>query len=248
MLGIVISCGSFEEFVPYQLRNIETFVKVPFRLVFVDNTNAGFQHTYQYDVVRNSDIHDSPSGRHTTSVNIGLAYLWDSCESFLVFDNDMIFLSEWNEPQEDIYYEHTQRGNWAYCWLNLLYFKKKSTSSPKLYFHTCEETYERTDSGGTTGLWLRDSTLTKQRLTYISDVDTRKKAFPEYVLPFYEVCQKHNVEVWFDLYDFNGTSIFHFRAMSNYCGYTEAFMKEKTALIFQAMNQFFLFPGKNLRK
>lgn len=244
MLGIILSYHSFFEFLPYQIRNIRKYVSVPHRIYIVDNSDVCDVRRlqtilnlcpYPYGYIRNPDVNNSPSGRHMTSVNLGLDVAWKDCDSFLIFDNDMIFLSEWHEPQEDLYYEHCQRGNWEYCWQNLLYMKKKSETPFVFTYYRCPETGEGTDSGGNTGLLLRNPTITKQRLRYISEGKEREQYLSEYQIPFHMLCKEYGHHWWFDVYDFNKTLIFHFRAMSNYPQFEESFMEKKKKLILSTM-------------
>jgi hypothetical protein len=243
MLGIIVSFHSFKEFLYLQIDNIQKFVKIPYHVYVVDNSQDGELQGLWFpstSILRNADRFDSPSGRHQSSVNMGIAAAWGNPEikDCLIFDNDMIFLTEWNPPYADLVYEPCKRGNWEYCWLNLLYLKKFQSSPFVFQFANCPETNERTDSGGSSGFLLRNPSLDKRTIRYISDTPEREMFLPWYQTEFKDLCNQYNLPWWFDVYSFNGTKIFHFRAMSNYTNYPEEFMNKKRNLVLRAVSRF----------
>ena len=236
MLGIIISYHSFFEFLPHQLLNIEKYVKVPHKVYIVDNCNTQQSLSGNFTYIRNPILIPNPSLRHQLSVNFGLQAAWAECDSFLVFDNDMIFLTEWKEPDEQLYFEMVSRGEWAYCWLNLMYFKKLWEKPFWFDYYKCPKTGEGTDSGGNSGLLLLDESINKRQLRYINRFNTeRKKYLPEFQIPYKQLCEEYGLFWWFDVYDFNNTIIFHYRAMSNYDNKPEEFMRRKKELILSTI-------------
>jgi hypothetical protein len=236
MLGIIISYHSFFEFLPHQLENIKKYVKVPYTVYIVDNCQQQQTISGSFVYLRNPLLINHPSLRHQESVNMGLQAAWNSCDSFLIFDNDMIFLSEWNEPKEDMMYELVSRGEWEYCWQNILYLKKKWDKPFVFSFYKCPKTGEQTDSGGNSGLLLRDKSITKRKLRYVYKFDTeRESCLPSFQIPYKQLCDEYKTFWWFDVYDFNSTLIFHYRAMSNYCNLPVDFLNKKKQLILSTI-------------
>ena len=107
MVGILIPYASFYEFLQLQLQNIELFVRCPHKVYTIQST-----------------VHSSPSVGHMNNLNALLDQAWDECDSFLFFDNDMIFLQHFDEPKEDCWFLPQERNGFTYAWPNLMYFKK----------------------------------------------------------------------------------------------------------------------------
>jgi hypothetical protein len=157
---------------------------------------------------------------------MGLQKAWDNCSSFLLFDNDMILIDDFRLPSIPFYVEQ-QRGNWKYGWLNLMYFKKHPTLQ-SFDFAKCPDTGERTDSGGSFGNFLRSGKVCAQIQTLaFPDYSFWKEYQEEYI----SLCIRHGVACWYDIFSMNGTRVLHFRALSNWTKYPEAFQQEKKALI-----------------
>jgi len=150
MLGIILTYFSCPEFLPYQLKNFKKFIKAPYKVLIVDDSQDGLQFSDLRDVcycrTPNKNNYYGPSGRHQNAVNIGLeiASKIMDCTDFLIFDNDMIFLSDFNLPTES-WGLHQKRGNLDYTWMNLIFLKNKTHYFD---FARCPDTGEGTDSGG----------------------------------------------------------------------------------------------------
>ena len=139
MLGIIITYFSCPEFLPFQLISFKKFMKTPYKVLVVDDSEQGLRtHTKINDY--------GPSGRHQDAVNYGIdvASKLLECTDFLIFDNDMIFLTDFNLPSES-WYLPQQRGRLEYSWMNLIYLKNQTH---RFDFAQCSITGERTDSGG----------------------------------------------------------------------------------------------------
>ncbi len=157
---------------------------------------------------------------------MGLQKAWDSCNSFLLFDNDMILIDDFRPPSIPFYVEQ-QRGNWKYGWLNLLFFKKHEDLR-WFDFAICPDTGERTDSGGSFGKYLRSGKVCAQiQCIKIPDYSFWK----DYQVEYFSLCNRYGIGCWYDIFSMNGTRVLHFRALSNWTKYPEEFQKEKKALI-----------------
>ena len=239
MLAIIICYHSFFEFLPYQLLNLHQFVKCPYRVYIIDNSNKGHAselHFLPFPItyVRSPIINSNPSDRHQQSLNIGLRAAWNDNDSFLFFDNDMIFLNDFHEPDCDLAYTPTFRGKWNYCWLNLMYFKKFQDNPLTFGFYNCPITGENTDSGGNTGLLLLKDNLKKIKITDVLHPVRKENALPTYQINYKNLCDKYRIEPGFDLFDVEGTEIFHFRALSNYLNHPDEFLSAKKKLIIES--------------
>lgn len=227
MLGIIITYHSFFEFLPYQIANLKKHIRVPFKIYVVDNSlipGKKFDGDVEY-LFCNRATH--PSDRHQTAVNQGLHHAWNSCDSFLLFDNDMIFLDDWTPPSV-CQYVPQQRGTIVYGWLNLLFFWKDERLR-SFDFAKCYITGERTDSGGSFGHFLRDGGKTEK----IATLENRKEYFPEYIDAYERLCAKHKIGVWYDVFSINGSKVFHFRALSNWTKYPHEFNEAKKQLVLE---------------
>jgi hypothetical protein len=230
MLGIILTYHSFFEFLPYQVQNLKKHIPVPFKIYLVDNSLLSGQ-KYSGDVVYIYSLIDgSPSQRHQQSVNLGLARAWNECDSFLILDNDMIFLSDWTPPPICQYHPQ-KRGNLVYAWLNLLYFPKDDRLN-YFDFANCPDTRARTDSGGSFAWYLRSGGSAQT----IDMLPMSSAWFPQYSKAYEELCTRHEVRAWYDIFRINNSIIFHFRALSNWTKYPEAFQREKKELILTTLN------------
>ena len=149
MLGIIITYFSCPEFLPFQLRSFKKFMKTPYKVLVVDDSEQGLNFDLgDASYIRtHTKINDyGPSGRHQDAVNYGIdvASKLLECTDFLIFDNDMIFLTDFNLPSES-WYLPQQRGRLEYSWMNLIYLKNQTY---RFDFAQCSITGERTDSGG----------------------------------------------------------------------------------------------------
>jgi hypothetical protein len=121
----------------------------PYKVLVVDDSEEGLQFPggeYAYITTPSKNNCFGASGRHQTAVNFGIdvASKRLECTDFLVFDNDMIFLSPFNLPT-DSWYLPQQRGLLEYSWMNLIFLKDKEH---KFDFAICSVTGLRSDSGG----------------------------------------------------------------------------------------------------
>lgn len=238
MLGIIITYASFHEFLPFQLKNIAKYVKQPYTVFVVNNSQKQFpvfETANNVVIIPFPFITANPSHNHQMGINMGLRVAWEHCSCFLLFDNDMIFLSEWKEPKEQLYYELQTTSGVQHCWMNIMYLKKFQSTPFEFKFYQNPDTKEWSDSGGSTTLWLKDSSLDKKQLRYISIGPERDLYFQEYQCYYEALCDEYKLHRWCDLYDFNGTLIFHYRAMSNYCRLPESFMQKKKQLILETV-------------
>jgi len=233
MLGIIIPYHSFFEFLEFQIPNLQKHIQVPFRVYIVDNS---LENTIKYHGKYLEQIKyffcfakGSPSHRHQETVNLGLSLAWEHCDAFLIFDNDMIFLNNWTPPP-CVAYHPQRRGTLEYGWLNLFYFPKMECFHT-IDFANCPVTRERTDSGGSIGLHL-PSIKNKMVINYSEPIDPY---FPEYCEKYRALAKQYNVGPWMDVFSFNGTDIFHFRALSNWTKYPEEFQLAKKKLILDTM-------------
>lgn len=209
MLGILICYASFHSFEPLQRANIQRFVKCPHKVYILKTTPYG----------------GGASHGHQLNLNTLLDQAWEECDSFLFFDNDMIFLSDFHEPNEKCWYYPQTRDNeypWGrgieYAWPNLFYFKKDALLR-QIWFE------EGTDSGGSTWKYLK-ATVEKQQM--FPDLEN---GLEEYRKQIKQLGEKYGIGVWAELYTLNGCSIFHFRAMSNWANYPLDYMSKKEMLI-----------------
>jgi len=227
MLGVILTYHSFFEFLPHQIENLKRHIQVPFQIYVVDNSlipGKKFDGDVEY-LFCNRATH--PSDRHQTAVNQGLCEAWNSCDSFLLFDNDMIFLDDWTPPSV-CQYVPQRRGQWNYAWLNLLFFPR-DMRLVSFDFAKCGITGERTDSGGSFGNYLCSGGKAEQILT----LENRKEVFPEYIDAYERLCSKHQVSCWYDIFSINGSKVFHFRALSNWTKYPHEFNEDKKKLILE---------------
>lgn len=239
MLAIIICYHSFFEFLPFQLLNLKQFVKTPFRVYLVDNSRQNGLPDCQHlplpiTYIRCPIFDNSPSGRHQAAVNLGLHVAWPDNDSFLLMDNDMIFLSSFTEPKYDLCYTPTFRGKWNYCWMNLFYCKKILANPIVFGFHKCPETGEMTDSGGTSGFLLMREDITKQKIEDVLHPVRKENALPSYQEAYKKLCDTYGIDAGYDLFDIEGTEIFHFRALSNYLNHPEEFLSQKKKLILES--------------
>ena len=233
MLGVLLTYHSFFEFMPIQLENLKKHIKVPFKIYIIDNSlvNTVKYHGKYLEQIKYlfCFTQGSPSHRHQEAINMGLSLAWNDCDAFLLFDNDMIFLDDWTPPPL-CQYVPQRRGSLEYAWLNLLYFPKDEALR-RFDFANCVQTRERTDSGGSFGFFLRNG----GKAETIATLENRKEYFPDYIEAYEALCKRHNVGVWYDTFRMNGANVFHFRALSNWTKYPEAFQEEKKKLILQSL-------------
>lgn len=200
MLGILICYASFHSFESLQLQNIKRFVKCPHKVFILKTT-----------------VSPDPSTGHQTNLNTLLNEAWDECDSFLFFDNDMIFLNDFHEPEEDCWYWSQEREGFEYAWPNLLYFKKHDLMK-RIWFEN------NSDSGGSTWRYLKETANKK-----IMSLDGG--GMEEYQEQVIALGKKHGVGNCSERYWLNGCPIFHFRAMSNWTKYPIDYIQKKEMLI-----------------
>lgn len=240
MLGILVCWHSFFEFFDFHLKNLNKFVKIPHRIYVLDNSSETPQlkSDIPFIYVKNTDTSKDPSTRHMRTLEMGLRRAWNECDSFFIFDNDMIFCKEWTEePQEDLVYVPTHRGTWWYCWLNLMYFKKFQESPPTFSTWNCPISGEMTDSGGNTGHWLNDEKLKKKEIKIIFDEWRQIEVLPTYRERLQKICEDHKILFEAELYEMEGIPLFHFVKMSNYMKYPQAYLQKKKDLILDVVRE-----------
>jgi hypothetical protein len=227
MLAVILTYQSFFEFLPLQIQNLKKHIKVPFKIYVVDNSlspGKKFDGDVEY-LFCNRATH--PSDRHQTAVNQALCVAWNSCNSFLLFDNDMIFLDDWSPPSL-CQYVPQQRGNLPYGWLNLLFFWKDERLQ-SFDFAVCPSTKERTDSGGSFSVFLQSGGKAECILT----LKNHNKYFPEYIDAYEKLCATYKVSCWYDVFSINSSLVFHFRGISNWMKYPHEFNESKKRLILE---------------
>jgi hypothetical protein len=217
MLGIVITYFNFGEFIPKQLANLKKHVKVPYKVFIVDDSNDGLIMSLPLSeavVLRNPVRVGNPSTRHQNAVNVGMSLAKIFCDRFLIFDNDMIFLTDlFHEPTTSMYMPMVSIIKGKKCifpWLNLLY------TTQYHYF----EFKDGSDSGGS---------FPTEGAEQIKNTTCDYDFIPAYKA----LCEKYNIAPYYDVLDINGAIVFHFRAMSNYTQFPEEFMEEKRQLIMR---------------
>ena len=215
MLAIVITYFNFAEFLPKQIENIKKHVKVPYKIFVVDDSNDGLNLTPTGAVIiRQRFQYGNPSNRHQNAVNLGMNVAKLFCDRFLIFDNDMIFLTDlYHEPETNMYLPIVSIINGkpaVHPWLNLLYTKQ---------YHVFEFK-DGSDSGGN---------FPTEGASKIKNTTCEYDFIPAYKA----LCEKHSIAPYYDVLDMNGAIVFHFRAMSNYTGLPEEFMEEKRQLIMR---------------
>lgn len=200
MLGILICYASFHSFESLQRANIQRFVKCPHRIYILKTT-----------------VSADPSTGHQINLNTLLANAWEECDSFLLFDNDMLFLDEFQEPTEECWYWSQERNGFEYAWPNLLYFKKHDLMN-RIWFEN------DSDSGGSTWKYLQEA-QTKRKITL------DKEGMEDYQEQLETLGKKYGIGNWSERYWLNGCPIFHFRAMSNWTKYPIDYLTKKEMLI-----------------
>ena len=206
MLGILICYASFHEFETYQKKNLERFVKCPCKVYIL-----------------HSEKHPDPSTGHQINLNCLLNEAWNECDSFLLFDNDMILLTDFHEPEESCWYLPQVREGYEYAWPNLLYFKKHELMQ-RIWFEN------NSDSGGSTWRYL-EATTNKRTI----EADT--EGLEEYQEKITALGKQHGIGNWFERYILNGCQIFHFRALSNWTKYPHEYQEGKKALILETVKK-----------
>ena len=152
MLGIIVTYFSCPEFLPTQLMSFKKFVMTPYRVIVVDDSENGLASElcggdYAYIATPKPKFNFfGPSGRHQGAVNFGIytASKHLGCTDFLIFDNDMLFLSPFNLPT-DSWYLPQPNGTLIGSWMNLLFLKDKVHM---FNFARCPVTGAGSDSGG----------------------------------------------------------------------------------------------------
>ena len=246
MLGILIPYHSFFEILNFQINNIRHFVKVEHRILIIDDSdnevyslqtmceelNVEF---WKISPHQHKLFGNHPSARHQHALNTGIEMLNDSCRHILIFDNDMVF----TEPfapllKNEIWYVPQKRGEVNYPWLNLFFFPAKEFTS--FDFATCPVTGETTDPGGNLAGHLQDQAA--ERCHLIKQEWSSTTYFLEYQQKYRELCEHYCITPWFDIFHFLGTSIFHFRGLSNWQGHPEEFLAAKKRLILEELTLF----------
>jgi hypothetical protein len=246
MLGILIPYHSFFELCPFQIRNIRHFVKVPHKILIVDDSDLEVsplgKMCEELDVLywkiapsQHNLFGDHPSARHQHALNLGVDLLRDSCTHLLIFDNDMIFMNEFT-PKLDasLWYVPNVRGTLTYPWLNLFLFSTKEAIH-EFEFATCPHTGETTDPGGNLAGYLlqRNDDCHSIVQTWES-----KDFLVEWQKKYKQLCEQYQIQPWYDIFHFLDTTVFHFRGLSNWQKHSPEFLQAKKALILEAVSMF----------
>lgn len=246
MLGIIIPYHSFFELCPFQIKNIRRFVKVQSTILIVDDSDLEDSPLsriceelevlyWKVPPAQHQLFGENPSARHQHAVNTGLEILRDFCSHILIFDNDMIFVEDF-KPLLDktLWYVPQKRGTLVYPWLNLFLF----ATTEKIYefkFNRCPQTGEPTDSGGSVAGYLLERSEDCRIIEYEFRNDTYLVNWQN---KFRELCEKYQTQCWYEIYHFLGTSVFHFRGLSNWQKLPLVFLDDKKALILEALSEF----------
>lgn len=207
MLGILVCYASFYDFETLQRKNIEKYVKCPYKVYMLHTT-----------------VSHNPSAGHMRNLNILLNMAWSECDSFLFFDNDMIFLSDFTEPTEDCWYVPQRKGEETeYAWCNLFYFKKDELLR-SIDFEN------GSDSGGSTWRYL-SKTLNKKEIVQ------EQGGLEEYQKKAEELADEYGLGNWCERWKLNSCYIFHFRNMSNWTKYEKTYINRKERLIIRTVQK-----------
>jgi len=189
MLGIILTYFSCPEFLTYQLASFKKFVKTPYKVLVVDDSEEGLRFPYldgsAYIRTRIKSNYYGASGRHQDAVNFGIQVTSRlmGCTDFLIFDNDMVFLSEFKLPEES-WSVPQKNGTLIGSWMNLIFLKNQTH---RFDFARCPETGAGSDSGGN--------------------------------FQGQQIIEQEDVGDGFQYLRINGASVVHFGAMSNWVGY-----------------------------
>lgn len=244
MLGIILTYKDCFEFLPLQLENFARHVKTPYKVYVIDDSEEGLTSPGLYDIVYWKMLSNDggTSGRHQACLNTGLALASQHCDSFLLFDNDMIFIDDFFKPSKLCYLPQF-RDQIEYMWANLLYLPSISSVYP-LDFYTCPQTKIRTDSAGNTCKYLRDH---KDECEQIVDLTKRKTfIFPDYYSKHSDLCKQYNITEWvpgqYDLLRINNARVFHARGMSNWMKWNPEFFNKKREMVFRFVSRLHEIP------
>ena len=235
MLGIILTYYSFPEMLQYQLKNFEKHVKTPYKVFVVDDSPQGLSlpsvSSDKNVIYLKSSVLGStanPSTRHQNAVNNGMNIAQYSCDTFLIFDNDMIFITDFYLPQKPwwlpidcpSFRKGISDDDTKYPWFNLLYIE---------HFHYFEY-YKNSDSGGSILPYLRDADI-------ITHETTDNILLNEYITKYKELSNEYTIEPYQELLQINNALVYHFRAMSNYTSFPKDYMEKKKQLILSYLNQ-----------
>lgn len=125
-------------------------MKTPFKVLVVDDSEQGLKFELgdasyvKMGYLKNN--YYGPSGRHQDAVNVGIdiASKILGCTDFLIFDNDMILLTDFNLPSES-WYIPQKNNSITGSWMNLIFLKDKVH---RFDFARCPVTGTGSDSGG----------------------------------------------------------------------------------------------------
>jgi hypothetical protein len=178
---------------------------------------------------------DHPSARHQYAVNVGIDLLRESCSHILIFDNDMIFMNEFCPPLDNsMWFVPISRGILIYPWLNLFLFSTQEKFL-SIDFDMCPVSGEGTDSGGNLAHYLRG----RQDDCHTIEVEFKSKVYlVDWQQKYKALCEMYQIQPWYDIFHFLGTSVFHFRGLSNWQKHPRDFLDAKKELILNALNDF----------
>lgn len=226
---------------PYQVKNIETFVKVPYRILVVDDSDNDdsdlLRISQTLDVIywkipsqQHKMFGEHPSARHQHALNTGLSILREMCTHILLFDNDMLFMNDFiPNLNRELWFLPQTRGKLIYPWLNLFLFSTREKIK-EFEFHTCPETGETTDPGGN----LAEFLLTrKEDCHFIKQEWASDMYYVEYQKKYRALCEQYQINPWYDIFQIMGTFIFHFRGLSNWQKFPDEFVEAKKKLILE---------------
>jgi hypothetical protein len=246
MLGLLITYHSFFEMLPFQIKNIQHFVKVPHKILVVDDSDLEVSPLAkiceEFDTLywkippsQHKLFGEHPSARHQHALNLGLELLRDSCSHILLFDNDMIFMNDFKPALDKlVWYVPDRRGTLVYPWLNLFLF---STSEKIIEFEfaTCLTTGETTDPGGNLAEFLIQRTLDCRPIIHQWKSDVYLVGWQT---KFRKLCETYQIQPWYDIFHIEETPVFHFRGLSNWQKHPVEFLEAKKTLILDALTEF----------
>jgi len=238
MLGIILTYYNCEEFFPYQLKNFKKFIKCPYQVFVVDDSPMGLDSIWKICsengivCLKSSTLGSAsnPSTRHQNAVNQAFNVAQYACDSFLIFDNDMIFLTDFHLPTKPCWHAmqspkfrlgHSKIDRF-FAWLNIMFLTEYH------YF----EYFEDSDSGGSIIPYLE--THDTDKITIVEKID---HPVNEYITKYEELSKEYNITPFQEILNINGCFVYHFRAMSNYPLLDKEFMTKKKELVMSFLER-----------
>lgn len=234
MLGIILTYASCPEFLEIQVKNFHKFCKSKFTIIVVDDSENGLAELKRSDVLyfkTQGFQSNSPSARHQNAVKIGIKEGSHLCDSFLIMDNDMLFMNDFTKPDKNYYFPQ-KTGTIEYMWMNLIYLKSKQ-NIPQFDFYTCPTTQMTTDSGGRSTFFLQKNKLTTAKI--LDCTNKKEELFPNFFQKYKELCEDYSSEYYHqkhpEVLQIENTLILHFCSMSNWRKFPNDFFEKRKELI-----------------